>query len=211
MALARTTLSAAVAQGDSVITVASATSIVAGRLILIDNEWMQVQQSYASGTSVPVLRGRNGSVQTSHPTSAGVVHGDAADFANPAAQAYGSVNGPLGRVRDLRSYSAAGAIDLPTPGTDRVAILNGTGALAMTLANPTKDNDGDILIIVGNGKAAHTVTYTAGFGDAGSSYDVATFTANGQCSLVLIAANEKWMLFGAPQAGTVTNMAITIA
>lgn len=211
MALAKTTLSAAVAASDNVINLTSATSVSAGRLILVDNEWMKVQSSYVSGTAIPVLRGINGSVQGAHVATANAIHGDAADFVNPPAQSPVAVNAPLSRVRDVKSYSAAGAIDLPSAGSDRVAILNGTSALAMTLANPGKDNDGDILFIVGNGKAAHTVTYTAGFGNTGSSYDVATFTGNGQCSLMLVAANEIWMLCGAPQAGTVTNMAITIA
>src|SRR5438094_6161812 len=63
MALATTTLSSACAQGDVSIVVASATSVAAGRLIVIDQEEMQVAQSYSSGTTVPVLRGRDGSAQ----------------------------------------------------------------------------------------------------------------------------------------------------
>lgn len=204
MALARTTLSAAVAADDREITVASATSIVAGRLLLVDNEWMQVTQSYVSGTTIPVLRGRNGSFQRAHVSSAGVVHGDAADFANPPAQSSLAVNAPLTRVREIRSLSAAGAVTLPTPGTDIVNILNGTSVIAATMANPAKDNDGDLLIVVGNGKAAHTLTYTAGIGDGGANVDVMTFPAGAQACMVFIAANEKWVQFGAIVSGVGT-------
>ncbi|PYQ83519.1 MAG: hypothetical protein DMG02_33580, partial [Acidobacteria bacterium] len=86
MALATTTLSSACAQGDVSIVVASATSVAAGRLIVIDQEEMQVAQSYSSGTTVPVLRGRDGSAQVAHKATANVTHGLASDFASPAAQ-----------------------------------------------------------------------------------------------------------------------------
>lgn len=211
MALAKTTTSAAVATGDTVVNLTSATSVVAGRLILIDGEWMKVQQSYVSGTAVPVLRGINGSVQSAHVSGANAVHGDAADFANPAPQVAAAINAPTQRVRLLKSYSAAGAIDVPTPGTDLFAIINGTGALAMTLANPGKDNDGDILYVVGNGKAAHTVTYTAGLGNGGANLDVATFAAGGQQCMAFIAANEIWVPMPSVLAGTLTNITVTMS
>src|SRR3954470_20566078 len=87
MALATTTLSSAVAQIDKSIVVASATSLSAGRLILIDQEMMQVAQDYVSGTTVNVLRGREGSAQVAHKVTAAVNHGFASDFANPGPQA----------------------------------------------------------------------------------------------------------------------------
>jgi hypothetical protein len=104
----------------------------------------------------------------------------------------------------VTSYSAAGAISLPTAGSDSVAVLNGAVVLAMTLANPGKDLDGSILYIVANGAAAHTVTYDAGWGGAGSSYDVLTANGTGTCSASLMAINEKWVLLG-PIGGTLTN------
>ncbi|MBM4072340.1 MAG: hypothetical protein FJ271_25940 [Planctomycetes bacterium] len=211
MALVRTTNSVAIAAGDQSITVASATSIAAGRIIQIDNERMKVRQDYTSGTSVVVLRGWDGTASAAHAITSGVVHGDASDFTTAPAQTSQAVMGPLGRVRTIAAYGAAGAIALPQPGTDAVAIINGTAALAMTLANPAKDNDGDVLCIVGNGKAAHTVTYTAGLGNAGSSYDVGTFDANGQCCLSLIAANEIWVPLSSPLSGTLTSIDIAIA
>lgn len=201
MALVKTTASAAIGASDSVVNLTSATSVAANRLILIDNEWMKVQASYVSGTAVPVLRGVNGSVQLAHVSGVTAVHGDSADFANPPAQSAASVNAPLNRVRVKTSYAAAGAISLPSPGTDAIAEIIGTSALAMTLANPGVDNDGDLLIIVANGKAAHTVTITSGIGNGGASFDVGTFSASLQTGCVLMAMNGYWVLVGNGIAG----------
>jgi hypothetical protein len=85
-----------------------------------------------------------------------------------------------------------------------VAILNGTGVLAMTLANPTKDMDGCQLTIVANGKAAHTITYTAGVGNGGGTMDVGTFNATEATGCVLMAVNGFWVLIanGIGSSGT---------
>lgn len=212
MALTRTTLSAAVAAIDGSITVASATSLAAGSIIKIDGETMKVRKDYVSGTSIPVLRGLDGSVVAAHAITSGVVHSStAADFGGPPAQAGASVSGPIQRARTVSAYGAAGAITLPSPGQDAVAIINGTSALAMTIADPLKDNDGDILIIVGNGKAAHTVTYTAGLGNAGAGVDVGTFDTLGQCSMMLVAANSIWVPLPSPMSGTLTAIDVAVA
>lgn len=211
MALATTTLSSAVTAGDTSMVVASATGIVAGALARIDNELVKVAGWYVSGTTVPILRGQDGTVTAAHAASANVTHGNASDFANPSPGSADVVTYPSRPGRDLTSYSAAGAIALPTPGRDAVAVLNGTGALAMTVANPTKDMDGSILIIIGNGKAAHTVTYTAGLGNGGSGLDVLTFDTNAQCCVALIAANAIWLPFPSPLSGTLTGCDVAVA
>lgn len=211
MALATTTLSAAVLAGDSVISVASATSMAAGRLIRIDGEVLKVAGAYVSGTSVPVLRGQDGTVTAAHASSANVVHGLASDFSGPADGSDDSVSYPARPARKVSSYSASGAITLPAAGSDAVAILNGTSAIAMTLANPTSDMDGSILTIIGNGKSASTVTYTAGFGNAGSAYDVITMQTAGQVSVSLMAANSIWVVLNAPITGTTTALSVAIA
>lgn len=114
------------------------------------------------------------------------------------------VQWPKVRGRDVLSYSAAGAITLPTPGNDMVAILNSTAALAMTLAAPTKDMDGSILTIIGNGKAAHTVSLPAGvgLGAGGSGVDVGTFGSGAQQSVTLMAANAVWVPYPSYMGGT---------
>ena len=208
MALATTTLSSAVTVTDSSIVVASATSVAAGRIVLVDGEFMQVTQDYVSGTTVNVLRGQNGTVTAAHVASANVTHGAAADF---TVAAPGTANLKPGVIPfTTTSYSAAGAISFGAAQWT-TAIINGTSALAMTLADPDSSQDGIILAIVANGKAAHTVTYTAGLGDAGSGYDVGTFDGSGQCCMLLTAANSIWVPLPSPMSGTLTAIDVAIA
>lgn len=202
--MTRTTLSAAVAVDDKRVTLASITGLAVGSIILVNGERMRVTAVPSAATApVDVLRGISGTKPVAHPITSGVAFGTPDEFSH--------VSTLPGRTRDIRAYTAAGAITLPTPGRDMVAILNGTDALAMTIADPGKDNDGDILIIVGNGKAAHTVTYTAGWGDAGSGADVGTFDANGQGCMQFIAANETWVPLPSPFSGTLTAFDVASA
>lgn len=213
MALTRTTLSAAVALGDTSILVASATGIVANDLVKVDEEFMQVLSTYASGTTIPVRRGQNGTAQVAHPTTAGVVHAATSDAewgGTPAATVV--PYGLAGRRRRVLSYSAAGAITLPVAGEDMVAVLNGTTILAMTVADPTTDLDGARLTIIGNGVAAHTITFASGISGAGGSYDVVTVNASAPVAIEVMACNALWMaIVNVPMAGTVTNITATVA
>ena len=214
MALTRTTLSAAVAIADRTITVASATGIAADDLFKIDEEWMQNLSTYVAGdTTFTVRRGLNGSAQVAHPTSAGVVHAATSDAEWGGTPAGVVVPyGLAGRRRRVLSYSATGAITLPAAGEDMVAVLNGTTILAMTIAAPTTDMDGSRLTIVGNGAAAHTLTFAGGISGAGGSYDVVTVNATAPVAVEVIAANALWMaVVNVPMAGTVTNITATVA
>jgi hypothetical protein len=210
MALATTTLSSAVAVTDNSIVVASAASIAVGRIIIVDGEQMQVQKAWSSGTTIPVTRGIGGTVTAAHPITSNVTHGDAADFTAPG-PGNSPINWPNVRSRVVKSYTADGAITLPTDGTDMVALLNGTTQWDMTLAAPTKDLDGCVLTIIGNGKAAHTVTITAGIGNAGSGYTVLTFDTGGQCCVNLMAANGVWVPLPSPMSGTLTAVDVAVA
>lgn len=198
MALTTTTLSSAVAVNDTSIKVASATGFAAGQFVRVDSEFMTIAQNYSSGTTIPVLRGKVGTVTAAHATSANVTTGVSTDFqpapsglellaVNPVTPAFGTVF----------SYSAAGAIAV----VSGIHVINGTGALAMTLANPTKDQDGTVLIVVANGKAAHTLTITSGIGNGGASFDVGTFSASLQVGCILVAVNGFWVLVGNGIAG----------
>lgn len=202
MAFNTTTLSSAVTANDVSIVVASATGVAPGVLGRIDDEIFLVRKDYVSGTTVGVHRGQNGTQTSAHVSGANVTFGLGSDFADAPAQT--EVTYPYRKPRVIRSYSANGAITLPQAGQDMVAILNGTNALAMTLANPTKDQDGNLLIIVANGKAAHTVTYTAGIGNGGSSMDVGTYNATELTGCILIAINGFWVLIanGIGSSGT---------
>lgn len=210
MALVKTTASSAIAATDSSIVVASATGFAAGYTLVVDQEQMQIAQPYVSGTTIPVLRGRGGTVVGAHPVTATVVCGIASDWGGMSPQTETML--PIaGRARNFHSYSASGAVTLPLPGADEMAELNSTGALTMTLAVPSKDLDGSILWIVANGKAAHTVTVATDIGDGGSSnYDVLTFNSSGQAAVCLIAMNSIWVL-GNYVSGTLSNIVAGVA
>ena len=210
MALATTTLSSAVAVDDTSVVVASATSFDAGRLVLVDQEVMQVAQNYTSGTTVDVLRGVNGSATVTHVVTSNVTHGDATDFSTAASQEI--IGYQASRATVISSITATGTLTLPKAGTDARVILNGTSVIALTIPVPTKDMDGTLLTIVGNGAAAHTLTFTGGVSGAGSSYDVVTTNSTAPIALTAIACNGLWNSFVAtPLAGTVTNITGTVA
>ena len=193
MALATTTLSSAVAVDDTSVVVASATSFDAGRLVLVDQEVMQVAQNYTSGTTVDVLRGVNGSATVAHVVTSNVTHGDATDFSTAASQEI--IGYQASRATVISSITATGTLTLPKAGTDARVILNGTSVIALTIPVPTKDMDGTLLTIVGNGAAAHTLTFTGGLSGAGSSYDGVTTNSTAPIALTAIACNGLWNSF----------------
>lgn len=212
MALVRTTLSSAVAASDTSVVVASATGFAAGYVFRIDGEDFKVGKTYLSGTTIPCLRGQNGTAVSAHVSGAGVVAGTGSDWSVPSPQT--DVQYPIaGRARSVTSYSATGAISLPTPGADAVAILNGTSVLAMTVAAPGKDVEGSLLWIASNGAAAHTVTFTGGLSGASTSYDVLTVNATAPVLLgPFMAVNSLWQAaVTVPMSGTVTNITAALA
>lgn len=205
MALIRTTLAGGCSAADTEILLTSIVGVAVGGQIVVDQETMRAL-NVGSSAAVPVqvVRGLRGSNVVAHPAGAQATVGPPVDFGV-------SKMGGAAR-RDVVSYSASGAIAGPSAGVDRVAILNGTVALNMTVAAPSKENDGDLLIIVGNGKAAHVVTVTGGLGAGGSAVDGLTFAAGAQNVVALIAANEVWApLGGSVLAGTLTAITVTAA
>jgi len=214
MALSTTTLSSAVSVTDNVIKVASATSFTAGDMVLIDQEVMKVTQTYGTApftsTTIPVLRGRNGTVNSAHVTTANVTRGLASDFALPPP--YADVTYPLIRPRQIISITATSTLTLPPSGEDLTVILNGTSVITLTIPVPTKDMDGCKLDIVGNGAAAHLLTFTGGLSGAGTSYDVFTVNATAPVWVQAIACNGVWVTVTAPAwTGTVTALVGGIA
>lgn len=214
MALTTTTLNGAIDQNTTLIRVTSGTGFGRNKFLRCDDEEMlQTADADSSQTTlIPVMRGVNGTAAKAHVTGANVVVGTGAEFTGDAVATADSY--PLaGRQRRVVSYSASGAITLPSPGTDMVAILNGTSVIAATIADPSKDMDGSLLYIASNGAAAHTATFASGLNNAGSSYDV--LTANGTKPVLLgpfMAVNGFWMApVGVAMAGTVTNITATLS
>lgn len=199
MALAETTLSSACNAIQNFILVASATSIVAGRKVVIDGEVMEVRKDYVSGTTVGVLRGREGTQQVAHISGVRVTHGEGADFADPGVGV--PTNYPAaGLTVERRSYSGTTTIDLPRPGTYLDITLVGAAG-AFTVPVPTKDLDGCRIAFSSDTAAAHTVTFTGGLGGVGATADVCTFKADQKQAFEVIARNETWAQLGGLVAG----------
>lgn len=212
MAINTTTLTSAIGLTDQVINVSSATGFAAGDFVKVDEEFMQVQQVYTSGTAIPVLRAKNGTAQVTHQTSANVVVGLGSDFTGPSATTVVSY-GLSARRRKVISYSASGALDLPLAGEDIVWILNGTSTLSMTLAVPGTDLDGAVGTMIGNGKSASAVAVsgTTGIGGGGSGYENITFQNGAQVAVQFMACNGVWVLIGSPVTGTTTKIDIAVS
>ena len=210
MALTQTTLSAAVAVDQNFIVVASAAGFAAGNYILIDQEVMLVQSSYVSGTTIPVVRGKEGTATSAHVVTAKVKTYLGSDSTGSAAQTL--VTYPYVRATLVQSITATSTLTLPPPGCDLRVTLNGTSVITLTVPVPTTDMDGCLLTIVGNGAAAHVLTFTGGFSGAGTSYDVITVNATAPIAVQAIACNAVWVALAAvPLAGTVTNITGTVS
>lgn len=206
MALAETTLSAAAAANDRSIVVASATSIVAGRILQVDGEFMKVTQDYVSGTTVGVRRGQDGTSQAAHVSGARVVHGDAADFTT-AEGAWTSV--PFVKTVKRVAYETTASMALPAPGQDLFVVMHGS-AFTLTVPVPTKDLDGCEVTFVGASAAAYVLEFTGGLNGAGAGYETIT-NASSSPAFKVVAYNETWHnLVAGGLTGTATNVVASI-
>ncbi len=212
MALTTTTLSSACALSDKTIVVASATGFAAGSYILVDQEVMQVSKDYTSGTTIPVVRGQEGTAQVAHVVTANCTVGLGSDFDSPAPASYGLTYGTL-RPVVIQSITATSSLTLPPAGCDLRVILNGTSVITLTIPVPTKDMDGTMLTVLSNGVAAHVLTVTGGFGGVGSGYTSLTSAAAARgANIVAFAVNGAWNIISAPAwTGTVTKVTAGIA
>ena len=212
MALAETTLSAACAAADRSVTVASATSVAAGRIFQIDGEVMRVAKGYVSGATTVGLDGRGlaGTAQVAHLNTARVVHGEPSDWPNPGAGAV-TAFAPVGRPLRVRSYRTTASMDLPAPGEDMLVRLDST-AFTLTVPVPTKDLDGCRVTFIGSAAAvAYVLEFTGGLGGASTGYETITWNGTGNLYLEVVAMNDLW---NAPAAtgftGTATNVSAAI-
>lgn len=210
MAFAETTLSSACGLNDKTISVASATSLAAGRRIVIDGEVMQVTSDYVSGSTTPgVLRGQDGTAQVAHISGVRVTHGLATDWPNPGVGV--ATNYPAaGLTVERRSYTGTATIELPKAGTHLDITLVGAAG-AFTVPVPTKEMDGVRITFSSDTAAAHTVTFTGGLGGNGTNSDVATFHASQKQAFEVIARNETWQQLGGLVGGAATVAGVGLA
>lgn len=213
MALANTTLAAACSATDKQITVASATSLAAGLSVLVDGEMMLITKAYVVGSvSVPVLRAQEGTYQYAHPSSAKVsTFLLATDLATPNAQ-LDTASPYAGRGRYPTSISASAAWTPQAGNQDEIVYLNGTSVIALTLTNPTVDQNGKVVTFAGNGIAAHTITYTTtGFGNVGTTADLVTFGSTQMNTFQMMAVGGFWLILGGFGTATINVTGPTVA
>ena len=199
MALVRTTTSAAVKVGDTIIPVAStATGFPSVGLITnpqqpmwIDDELMFVVQVPAVNTVQVRSRGANGTAVQAHDVNASVVTSSAVgDF--PAIGA-GFLTERSPWTPDIVSYGQDGAIAVPIEDTT-TAYLTKVTAGAYTLGAPSLAIDGFQLLLSSKTAAAHVVTAPALFqtGVAGGPFTTLTFPAQAGAAVTLVAASGLW-------------------
>ncbi len=204
MALANTTLASACSATDKQLTVAAATSLLPGLMATCDGEVMQIAKSYTIGSvTVPVLRAQDGTQQIAHPSSAQVQFyrtGD--DMATPGAAL--DIFSPLaGRGRYVTSVSASAAWTPQAGCQDEFVILNGTSVIALTIVSPLQSHTGKRVTFVGNGIAAHTITYTTtGFGNVGATADLITFGTTQMQAFEMLACGGFWVIVGPASTAT---------
>lgn len=214
MAITGTTISSAVAAGDLVINVTSATgfatSTTAPQWIKIDSEYMILSPAYNSapyngtGTAIPVYRrGDQGSAVVAHNALAACVTGLFSDHVALPAAAVSPVPMPQ-KADNIVTYSVSGAIALPTQERTSV-IIDKAGVAAMTLALPTKDMDGYVLTIGSTTAQAHTVTLPSAHfldGLTGGPHTVWTATTGFKGQGLMIQAQQGEWLVLVNQQGT---------
>lgn len=201
MAYTATTVSAAVAVNDTSIVVASATNFAAGNRLLIDQEEMQVAKNYTTGTTIPVLRGRNGTATAAHASGAGIVNGiGAADFVSPADEQQ-LVSPPRQRnllnsqdaVASGATGSTATALSSVTP-----AVVAITGAASSGVGIPTGAAIPGAAYIFYNGTTGAVSIYAVGGtinGTTGTTAFSLTATGNKMAIVACVEAG-KWLAFG---------------
>lgn len=179
MSITATTLSGGIGADDLTIQVASATGASIRNVIQIDDEFL-TQTADASGLSIPVRRGQQGSAAQAHNAGAVVLMGLASDF--PAAPAGTAIPQPVAPSWTVASYAAAGAIAVPTTKQNVYVKLSAGSAAAMTLAAPTYAQEGQELRIQAEADHAYTVAYG----------DTATFGGAVDDNIHLKAVNGNW-------------------
>lgn len=211
MPAASTVLTAQLEVGANLVTLSSVTNIAAGMFANIDGEQVRVSKNYVAGTN-PVLLDMRGmtTLNQIHVVGSRFIFAIGTDFANPAPTVLTTLSEYP--AMDRQSIFAAGALPIPSTGRNlHVQIVATAGAIALTLANPTADMDGCVLIISSIAKLAHTVTYTAGLGNVGATADVLTFSATQTQSCQLIAEAGFWNGLSGLVAGAATIVGVGVA
>lgn len=228
-----TSLTAAVTATQQVIPLTSVTNIAVRDLVFVDREGMRVNAVDTVALNVTVTRGQQGTGARAHANASvawtgpyqrfylndviGTCTATAEQFLPhivlPSGNVYqchssewvlwrdaGFRSFEIGRTDGGTSYSASGAIAVQ-PG---LSLITAAGVGTMTLAAPTVEQNGMLMMIYSTTAQAHTITVTAGFGPAGgAARDLGTFAAAIGNGLTLMAANGLWIVL--------SNLGVTLS
>lgn len=192
MAITQTTLTGAVALGDLVLPVTSATGFAVGNWVRVDSEYIGAVLA-VNGTQISVRgRGDQGTAAAAHNALSLVSTGLSTDY--PGVPPGITVPDPPDD-ESMVEYGVSGAIAVPAVNT--IALINKGAVAAMTLAAPSKAQDGIRLTITSNSAFAHTVTATGLLNTGTATVNLATFAAFAGATLSLVAVGGKWNVTGA--------------
>ncbi len=158
MALASTTIAAAITAEATQFNVTSATGFAAGNWLRVNDEFMYVHA--ISSTTVTVQRGRLGTLARAHGILSIAVTGLPSEFADAAEY-----------TPRMYTYGSAAPAITPRPGIHRFAYA---GATAATLAAPAYDMEGQELTFVSTNAQAHVITLDSGYFN-GATNNIATW------------------------------------
>lgn len=193
-----TTLAGAVTSTSQTFTLASGTNVVANYVAYVDREMVLVRS--ITGAVATVTRGYNGTLADRHASGALIYTGPPSYFYNSDANGPCTLSSTvatprinvtsgniftcsdslwvrytLGGIGEYTTgaqttYTTAGAITVK-PG---LTLIGSSGALAMTLAAGSTQQDGMMMSIFASTAQAHTITATAGFNGGTTARDVCT-------------------------------------
>lgn len=187
MALTQTTLSGAISGTELTIPVTSATGFTVGNPLKIDTEMIGAILS-VDGTNIKVRgRGWDGTAGVAHNALAIVATGLPSDFEAPHA---GTMVASDPSEPESKTYSVSGAIAIPD--RNQIIYINKAGVAAMTLAAPTKAQDGRTITISSTTANAHTVTATGLFKPGAATVNLATFAAFPGAGFTAVASQGLW-------------------
>lgn len=188
MAVTRTTLAAAITSAhDLAFTLTSNAGASVGGFIRINGEYATVVETGSGGLVKVRHRGANGSRAVTHPALATVTVGLWSDLPDKTLPNIGQ-----DEFEEV-GIGASGAFT--SSGRNQRVNLSGSGAIALTLANPAANiPDGVEVEFIGVSAHAHTITYTPGFQQNTVSADVATFEAGGGGVCKIRTQGGKWTM-----------------
>jgi hypothetical protein len=187
MALTQTSISAALSANALVLAATSATGATVGGFAKVDGEYMVI--TAISGTQISVRsRGDLGTSAVAHAVLAPLTFGLASDL--PALGA-GDTIPQVFEAYDVASIGANGAIACPDRPT--LFLINKATALgSSTFANPSKAQNGLVVVFTSTTTAAHVVTLVTSQDGTTGNHTTYTFAAFAGCTFGVVATNGSW-------------------